>query len=129
MPGRCDPWPGKVKASIVGRLDLSLRADELPTGKPASLAVANAPVAQLAEATVSNTVKCRFESDPGHTSSDQAMIRARPVPETGMHSASVVGCQMLRPVPSQYFARSSRLGSLPVAVRGRSPKSYERGVM
>ncbi len=25
-----------------------------------------APVAQLAEATVSNTVKCRFESDPGH---------------------------------------------------------------
>ncbi len=27
---------------------------------------AQAPVAQLAEATVSNTVQCRFESDPGH---------------------------------------------------------------
>lgn len=31
----------------------------------------HAPVAQLAEATVSNTVKCRFESDPGHAKQRQ----------------------------------------------------------
>lgn len=36
---------------------------------------AHAPVAQLAEATVSNTVKCRFESDSGHTAQGYPTVR------------------------------------------------------
>lgn len=76
------------------------------TGGRVSSTLAPAPVAQLAEATVSNTVKCRFESDPGHV----AALRA-PVTASAVRSSRPMGSWLVERRLTQVSLRLKSLRS------------------